>query len=148
MDEFPRLNEDLQNINCCVYQIRMSSSYIHEHFQENFQFFDHQEKECLIRIKIQSRHVTSKIYLSWIEYDASAVTACFGRSGSWSLRTYRCNPLGTWDMQDTTLISDFVLKIGVLTLIMGILCDIIILIFSRLIYKYSRSCTLKYVVFC
>ena len=32
LDDFPRLTEDdLRNITCGVYQIKMSSSYIHEH---------------------------------------------------------------------------------------------------------------------
>lgn len=85
LEDFPRLSEeDLRNITCGVYQIRMSSSYIHEHLEGNFQFFVHQEDEFLIRVKMQSRHVASKVYLLWIEYDASAVTAwyCKCKSGA------------------------------------------------------------------
>lgn len=69
---------------CAVYQIRMSSSYIHEHLNRNFQFFVHQEDECLIRVTMQSRPVASKVYLLRIEYDASAVTAwyCKCKSGA------------------------------------------------------------------
>lgn len=69
---------------CGVYQIRMSSCYIHEHPNRNFQFFVHQEDECLIRVKMQSRPVASKVYLLRIEYDASAVTAlyCKCKSGA------------------------------------------------------------------
>lgn len=60
LEDFPRLSkEDLRNITCGVYQIRMSSSYIHEHLEGNSQFFVHQEDECLIRVKMQSRHVAS-----------------------------------------------------------------------------------------
>lgn len=67
-----------------VYQIRMSSSYIHEHLEGNIYFFVHQDDECLIRVKMESWHVTSKVYLLWIEYDASAVTAwyCKCKSGA------------------------------------------------------------------
>lgn len=64
LEDFPRLSEeDLRNITCDVYQIRMSSSYIYEHLEGNVQFFVHQEDESLIRVKMQSRHVASKVYL-------------------------------------------------------------------------------------
>jgi hypothetical protein len=83
--DFPRLDEEeLRNITCGVYQIRMSSSYIQEHLEGNSQFFIHREDEHLLRIKIQSRHVSSKEYHLWIEYNPVKVTAwyCKCKSGA------------------------------------------------------------------
>ena len=85
LDDFPRLTEDdLRNITCGVYQIKMSSSYIHEHLEGNYQFFVHREDETLLRIKLQSRHISSKVYILWIEYNPIEVTAwyCKCKSGA------------------------------------------------------------------
>lgn len=84
LEDFPRLRkEDLRNITCGVYQISVSSSYIYEYLEGNFV---HQEDACLIRVrfKMQSRHVASKVYLLWIDYDASAVNVwyCKCKSGA------------------------------------------------------------------
>ena len=48
LDDFPRLTGDLRNITCGVYKINMSSSYIHEHLEGNYQFLVHREDETLL----------------------------------------------------------------------------------------------------
>ena len=62
----------------------MSLSYIHEHLEGNYQFFVHQEKETFLRIKLLSRHISSKVYILWIEYSPIDVTAwyCKCKSGA------------------------------------------------------------------
>ncbi|CAC5389445.1 unnamed protein product [Mytilus coruscus] len=85
LDDFPRLDEeDLRNITCGVYQIKLSTSYIQEHLEGNCQILVHQEDEHLIRVKLQSRHVSSKSYILWIEYTSAEITAwyCKCRAGA------------------------------------------------------------------
>ncbi|CAC5377200.1 unnamed protein product [Mytilus coruscus] len=85
LDDFPRLDEeDLRNITCGVYQMKLSTSYIQEHLEGNCQILVHQEDEHLIRVKLQSRHVSSKSYILWIEYTSAEITAwyCKCRAGA------------------------------------------------------------------
>lgn len=82
--DFPRLDEEqLRNITCGTYQLKLSSSYIQEHIDGNSDIHLHQEEDNLLRVKIQSRHVSSKAYLLWIRYNASDVEAwyCKCRAG-------------------------------------------------------------------
>ena len=46
--------------------------------------FVHQEADNLIRVRLQSRHTSSKTYLLWIEYSPTEVTAwyCKCRAGA------------------------------------------------------------------
>lgn len=76
---FPLIDEtELRNITCGSYQIKMCPTYVQEHaVNGNFELFVHAEDENLIRIKIQSRHVSSKQYLIWIEYNPVSVTAWY-----------------------------------------------------------------------
>jgi hypothetical protein len=77
---FPRLDEDeIRNITCGVYQLKLANSYAAEYFQEGSNILIHKEDSQLLRIKIQSRHVSSKSYHVWIRYDESSVTAWYCR---------------------------------------------------------------------
>ncbi|XP_071179800.1 uncharacterized protein [Mytilus edulis] len=85
LDDFPLLDEeDLRNITCGVYQLKLSTSYIQEHLEGNCQILIHKEDEHLIRVKLQSRHVSSKTYILWIEYTSAEITAwyCKCRAGA------------------------------------------------------------------
>ncbi|CAG2252289.1 unnamed protein product [Mytilus edulis] len=85
LDDFPVLDEeDLRNITCGVYQLKLSTSYIQEHLEGNCQILIHKEDEHLIRVKLQSRHVSSKTYILWIEYTSAEITAwyCKCRAGA------------------------------------------------------------------
>ncbi|CAG2245126.1 unnamed protein product [Mytilus edulis] len=85
LDDFPLLDEeDLRNITCGVYQIKLSTSYIQEHLEGNCQILVHKEDDHLIRVKLQSRHVSSKTYILWIEYTSAEITAwyCKCRAGA------------------------------------------------------------------
>ena len=54
LDDFPLLDEeDLRNITCGVYQLKLSTSYIQEHLEGNCQILIHKEDEHLIRVKLQ-----------------------------------------------------------------------------------------------
>ncbi|XP_063418005.1 uncharacterized protein LOC134700555 [Mytilus trossulus] len=85
LDDFPLLDEeDLRNITCGVYQIKLSTSYIQEHLEGNCQILVHKEDDHLIRVKLQSRHVSSKTYILWVEYTSAEITAwyCKCRAGA------------------------------------------------------------------
>lgn len=76
---FPHLDEvDLRNITCGSYQLKLCPTYVQEHtIDGNFDIFVHSEYENLIRVKIQSRHVSSRQYLLWIEFSPISVTAWY-----------------------------------------------------------------------
>ena len=85
LDDFPYLDEEqLRNITCGTYQLKLSSSYIQEHMDEESDIFIHKEDPTLIRVKIQSRHTSSKRYNVWIRYNFVEVQAwyCVCRAGA------------------------------------------------------------------
>ncbi|CAC5373715.1 unnamed protein product [Mytilus coruscus] len=72
-ENFPRLDDqELRNITCGVYQMKLASSYIQEYTDEESDIFVHREDSNLLRIKIQSRHTSSKKHQLWIRYNAFA----------------------------------------------------------------------------
>ena len=61
LNSFPTLDEkELRNLTCGSYQLKLSSSYIQEHIDGGSDIFFHEEDETLLRVKIQSRHTSSK----------------------------------------------------------------------------------------
>ena len=83
--DFPRLDEEeLRNITCGTYQLKLSPSYAEEHFNDGADIMVHRDDPYLLRVKIQSRHVSSKSYLLWIRYNETSVTGwyCKCRAGS------------------------------------------------------------------
>lgn len=76
---FPKLDEDLRNITCSVYQLKLSSCYIQEYMEGDSDILIHREVPGLIRVRLQSRHVSSKKHLLWIRYSDSSVTAWYCR---------------------------------------------------------------------
>jgi hypothetical protein len=78
LDDFPHLDEaELRNITCGVYQLKLNSSYMQEYLEGNSEIFVHQEDDHLIRVRLQSRHTSSRTYLLWIEYSPTEVTAWY-----------------------------------------------------------------------
>ena len=75
---------ELRNITCGVFQLRLSSSLMQEYLEGNSEIFVHQEDDHLIRVRLQSRHTSSRTYLLWIEYSPTEVTAwyCKCRAGA------------------------------------------------------------------
>lgn len=82
---FPKLDEEeIRNLTCGVYQVRLCPSYIQEYMEGESDILVHKEHPGLIRVKLQSRHISSKKYMLWIQYTESAVTAwyCKCRAGA------------------------------------------------------------------
>ena len=62
---------ELRNITIGVYQIKRAESYTEEHFNDSglYELYVHKERHDVIRVQLQSRHSTSKIYNAWIQYN-------------------------------------------------------------------------------
>ena len=74
--DFPFLDEqELRNITCGVYQLKLSPSYIQEYLDGESQILIHKEDPGLIRVKIHSRHISSKQYILWIQFTESTISA-------------------------------------------------------------------------
>jgi len=67
---FPRLTlDELRYITLGVYQLKQAQSYTEEHMSNDglYSLFFYKQDENIIRVRIQSRHSSSKIYNLWIE---------------------------------------------------------------------------------
>ncbi|CAC5423661.1 unnamed protein product [Mytilus coruscus] len=85
LENFPRLDDqELRNITCGVYQMKLASSYIQEYTDEESDIFVHREDSNLLRIKIQSRHTSSKKHQLWIRYNESYIDSWYCLLPSWS----------------------------------------------------------------
>ena len=85
LEEFPRMNEDdLRSLTCGVYQLKLSPGYIQEHLQGDADIHVHKEYSGLIRVRLQSRHISAKQYTLWIKFNPSEVISwyCKCRSGA------------------------------------------------------------------
>ena len=76
INDFTFLGEqELRNITCGVYQLKLSPSYIQEYLDGENQNLIHKEDPGLIRVKIHSRHTSSKQYILWIKFTESMISA-------------------------------------------------------------------------
>lgn len=69
--DFPKLTEnELRFITLGSYQIKQAKSYTQEHLASDgmYKLFIHKESTDILRVRIQSRHITSKQYNLWIQY--------------------------------------------------------------------------------
>ena len=69
---FPTLSMDyLYNLTLGTYQLKQARHYTDEHFNHDgdYQVDLHSDAPDFVRARIQSRHVGSKRYFLWIEYD-------------------------------------------------------------------------------
>ncbi|KAK3102527.1 hypothetical protein FSP39_011968 [Pinctada imbricata] len=85
LEDFPRLNEvDLRNLTCGTYQLKLCSSYMQEHIEGDASIHISKEDHGFIRVKLQSRHVTSKQYIVWVKYGKGEVMSsyCKCRAGA------------------------------------------------------------------
>ncbi|KAK3095980.1 hypothetical protein FSP39_021599 [Pinctada imbricata] len=85
IDDFPTIDEErLRNITCGTYQLKLSTSYIQEHVDNESDIFIHKDDPTLLRIKIQSRHTSSRKYTVWIRYSDTDVESwyCLCRAGA------------------------------------------------------------------
>lgn len=78
LDSYPRPdNEELRNLTCGTYQLKLSSSYMQEHLDGESDIYSHEEDNTLLRANIQSRHISSKKYQLWIDYSESTVESWY-----------------------------------------------------------------------
>jgi len=63
--------DDLHKITIGIYQLKQASSYAREHMSDegNYVLYVHQEESDILRVKLQSRHTSSKQYQLWIRYE-------------------------------------------------------------------------------
>lgn len=83
--DFPYLDEEgLRALTCGTYQLRLSSSYAQEHMEGDCIIQMHKEEHGLLRIRMRSRHVSSKSYQLWIKYGDGTIIAwyCKCRAGA------------------------------------------------------------------
>ncbi|KAK3107904.1 hypothetical protein FSP39_024854 [Pinctada imbricata] len=69
---FPKLcEEELRNITVGVYQLKLAKSYTVEHLNDDgdYMITINDDISDILRVRIQSRHMTSKTYMLWIEYN-------------------------------------------------------------------------------
>ena len=90
LDNFPKLDDTmLRLLTLGTYQLKLSSSYIQEFVggECNIQLF--KEEDGLLRVRLQSRHVSAKSYLVWIKYDCDHIKAwyCKCRAGARTVGT-------------------------------------------------------------
>ena len=84
-DNFPLLDEeDLVNITCGVYQLKLASNYIQEHIDNGSEISIHKDDPTLLRVAIQSRHISSKRHLLWIRFSEVTIESwyCKCRAGA------------------------------------------------------------------
>ena len=78
VQDFPRLDEEqLRDITCGCYQLKLSPSYAQEHLKGDCSIHVHREEIGLLRVRLQSRHVSAKSYMLWIRYDEACVLAWY-----------------------------------------------------------------------
>ncbi|XP_062596569.1 uncharacterized protein LOC134258027 [Saccostrea cucullata] len=85
LPDFPHLDKDqLRSLTCGVYQLRLSPCYAKEHLDGDCSIQVHREEPGLLRVKLQSRHVSARSYLLWIQFDAGNIKAwyCKCRAGA------------------------------------------------------------------
>ena len=57
LQNFPEMDEEqLRNLTCETYQLKLSSSYVQEHVDGDILIHVHNGKDGLLRTRIQSRH--------------------------------------------------------------------------------------------
>ena len=86
-DDFPKLSEtDVRNLTLGVYQLKQARSYTSEHLDAKGDYYVSVSTllNGLLRAHIQSRHVTSKKYFVYVQYDDSGIQEwyCQCRTGA------------------------------------------------------------------
>jgi len=90
VEDFPRMSDTmLRVLTLGTYQLKLSRSYVQEYLSGDCDIQVHKEIEGLLRVKLQSRHVSSKSYLLWIKYDTDHIIAyyCKCRAGARTVGT-------------------------------------------------------------
>ncbi|KAH3897671.1 hypothetical protein DPMN_021864 [Dreissena polymorpha] len=78
--DFPSLDDNtLRLLALGTYQLKLTGSYIQEHIGSDCNLQLYREMEGLIRVRLQSRHVSSRLYLIWIRYDSDHIIGWYCR---------------------------------------------------------------------
>ena len=85
--DFPRLTEDeIRGLTLGVYQLKMAKLYTQEHVDEHgaYEIFINNDDPFLLCAKLNSRHISTKEYKLFIEYELSSVKSwyCTCRAGA------------------------------------------------------------------
>jgi hypothetical protein len=71
LPDFPQLTlDELAHLTIGSYQLKQAQSYAEEHTAGDgmYELFVHRQERNILRLQIQSRHTSSKVYNLWIEY--------------------------------------------------------------------------------
>lgn len=85
--QFPSMTEDdIRSLAIGVYQVNLAKSYATEHLNDNseFEVLVYKQDDQLLCAKLQSRHVSSRSYHLWVQFDEVTVQSwyCKCRTGS------------------------------------------------------------------
>lgn len=71
--------EELRNLTIGVYQIILALCYVREHLDEDgiSEVFVCNINDNILCVKIQSRHISSKFYKVWVQYNAANVASWY-----------------------------------------------------------------------
>lgn len=90
LNNFPQLTEfQLRAITLGTYQLRQGTSYIQEYLGQDCSIQLDKESDGLLRVRIQSRHVSARSYLVWIQYNDCEILGwyCRCRAGARTVGT-------------------------------------------------------------
>lgn len=62
MKSFKLNEEEVRNMTFGSYELKLSSSYAQGHFDGDFEMHVHNDEATRVRLRLPSRHVTSKKY--------------------------------------------------------------------------------------
>ncbi|CAG2251516.1 unnamed protein product [Mytilus edulis] len=76
---FPRISLDhLRQITMGIYQIKLAKRYTDAHQEDdNYALYICKDRPDLLRVKMQSRHSSSRCYHLWLEYDENDVSGWY-----------------------------------------------------------------------
>ncbi|CAC5406534.1 unnamed protein product [Mytilus coruscus] len=79
LDMFPRISlNHLRQITMGIYQIKSAKRYTDAHQEDdNYALFICKDRPDLLRVKMHSRHSSSRCYHLWLEYDENEVTGWY-----------------------------------------------------------------------
>ena len=89
--DFPKLSEDdIRDITLGVYQLKLAKSYTDEHLDGKAQYEVLQQGKQLIRVRMDSDHISSNTHNLWITYEEASITSwyCKCRPGARVVGTY------------------------------------------------------------
>jgi hypothetical protein len=78
IDNFPSIDDfTLSLLTLGTYQMKLCQSYAQEYLDGDCDILVYKESKDLLRVRLQSRHVSSKSYFVWIQYDSDHVKAWY-----------------------------------------------------------------------